>query len=276
MSATDAARIASTAERATLRVFAMDGALLGLFMISACVSVTLIEHPASAIRQYLASDFLRRALVGIAMGVTALVLIYSPWGKRSGALMNPAMTFAFVRLGKLAARDALGYVVAQFVGGTVGVLVSALALGARLGDPAVNYVVTAPGRYGAGAAWLGEFAIAFTLLSVVTVVNRVPRLAPHTGWFAAALVALFITFEAPLSGMSLNPARTFASAAVAGAWQGFWIYLTAPIAGVLAGVEVLCTFDRYREQLCGKLSHDPSITCFLRCNCLDRSGSTPS
>jgi aquaporin Z len=253
----------------------MDGALLGFFMISACVSVTLLEHPASPLREHLASDFLRRALVGLAMGVTAVVLIYSPWGKRSGALMNPAMTLAFVRLGKLEPWAALGYIVAQLAGGTAGVFVSALALGSALGDPAVNYVVTAPGGYGVAAAWLGEFAIAFTLLSVVVLVNRVPRLAAHAGWFAAALVALFITFEAPLSGMSLNPARSFASAAVAGAWHGFWIYLTAPVAGVLAAVEVLRSFGPHRA-LCGKPSHDPSITCFLRCNCLARSGSPSS
>jgi len=276
MAATDPAGAAAPAERTSLRVFAMDGALLGLFMISACVSVTLIEHPASVLRQHLPSDFLRRALVGFAMGVTALVLIYSPWGKRSGALMNPAMTVAFVRLGKLEPRDALGYVVAQFVGGTAGVLLSAVALGPALDAPAVNYVVTVPGPYGMAAAWLGEFAIAFTLLGVVVVVNRVPRLAARTGWFAAALVALFIAFEAPLSGMSLNPARSFASAAVANSWHGFWIYVTAPVAGVLAGVEVLRAFDRYREHLCGKLNHDASVTCFLRCNCLDRSGSTTS
>ena len=87
--------------RASFRVYAMDGALLGLFMVSACLSVALLEHPASPARQLIASDFVRRALVGIAMGLTAVGLIYSPWGKRSGAFMNPAMTLCFMRLGKL-------------------------------------------------------------------------------------------------------------------------------------------------------------------------------
>ena len=274
MGATEVAGAVSEAPRKSLRVFAMDGALLGLFMISACASVTAVEHPASPLRHWLASDFLRRALVGVAMGVTALVLIYSPWGKRSGAIMNPAVVLGFLRLGKLEPRDALGYVAAEFVGGTLGVLVSAAALGPLLGDPSVNYVVTEPGAYGAGTAWLGEFTIAFTLLTVVLLVNRSPRLAQHTGWFAATLVATFITFEAPLSGMSLNPARTFASAAVADSWHGFWIYLTAPLAGVLAATEVRCAFARDRDRLCGKLSHDSTLDCFLRCHCLDHSGST--
>src|SRR5690242_4051467 len=134
MAAIEAVRAAPAAQRANLRIFAMDGALLGLFMISACVSVTVLEHPASPLRHLLANDLVRRALVGLAMGVTALLLIYSPWGRRSGALMNPAMTLAFVRLGKLEAKEALGYVVAQFAGGTMGVVVSALALGSALRD----------------------------------------------------------------------------------------------------------------------------------------------
>jgi aquaporin Z len=257
---------------ADLRVYAMDGALLGLFMVSACVSVALVEHPASPLRPAIPSDFVRRALVGLAMGATAGALIYSPWGKRSGALMNPALTLAFVRLGKLEPRRALGYVTAQFAGGTLGVALSALVLGPVLRHPAVNYVVTTPGRSGIAAAWLAEFAIAFVMLTVVASINRVPRLAPHTGWFAAALVALFITFESPLSGMSLNPARSFASAAIAGTWSGFWIYATAPVAGVFSAVELVRRFSGSRDA-CGKLNHAAAIARFLECGCLERKRS---
>ena len=63
---------------------------LGTFMISAVCFTALLEHPASPVHQFVASGFLRRALIGLAMGVTAIVLIYSPWGQRSGAHMNPA------------------------------------------------------------------------------------------------------------------------------------------------------------------------------------------
>lgn len=275
MPALESARVAPRALSRDLTVFALDGALLGLFMISACASVTLVEHPASPVRAFVASDFVRRALVGLAMALTAVALIYSPWGKRSGAFMNPAMTLCFLRLGKLAPSAALGYVVAQLVGGTLGVLACAFALGRFVSDPAVHFVVTEPGAYGEVLAWLGEFAIAFVMLSVVVRVNRVPRLAPFTGCFAATLVALYITFEAPLSGMSLNPARTFASAVVAGSWHGFWIYLTAPVLGMLAAVEVEL-WRRGQRKPCGKLSHDRSIVCFVRCDCLAPSNASPS
>lgn len=254
-------------------VFALDGALLGIFMVSACAAVTLLEHPASPVRAFIPCGFVRRAAVGLAMGLTALALVYSPWGKRTGAFMNPALVLCFLRLGKLEPCAALGYVIAQFVGGTLGVLACAVALGGFVGDPAVRFVVTEPGPYGEAIAWLGEFAIAFVMLSVVVRVNRVPRLAPFTGFFAATLVALYITFEAPLSGMSLNPARTFASAVVAGSWRGFWIYLTAPVLGMLAAVEVDLV-RRGHGRPCGKLTHDRSIVCFVRCDCLSRSNAS--
>jgi aquaporin Z len=237
--------------------------------------VAVVEHPASPLRQQVASELARRTLIGLAMGVTALALIYSPWGKRSGALMNPALTLAFVRLGKLGTKDAFGYIAAQFAGGTLGVWASAATFGAAVGHPSVNYVVTAPGAAGELVAWVAEFLIAFSMVSVVMRVNRTPRLAAYAGWFAAALVALFIAFEAPLSGMSLNPARSFASAVVAGVWQGFCIYLTAPVAGVLAAVELLHRADRGRDRLCGKLNHATESASLPKCNCLDRSRNHP-
>jgi aquaporin Z len=261
----------STVGRARLGVYAMDGALLGLFMISACLSVAFIEHPSSPVRPLLTSELQRRALVGVAMGLTAVALIYSPWGKRSGAFMNPAMTLCFMRLGKLGRRDTFGYVIAQFLGGTLGVAICAVSFPAWIGHPAVNYVVTAPGEYGSVAAWLGELAISWLMLTVVMTINRVPRLASHTGLFAAVLVALFITFEAPLSGMSLNPARSFASAVIAHSFHGFWIYLTAPVSGMLLGVELQRRLDARHSRLCGKLNHSETIACFVRCNCLDRT-----
>ena len=257
--------------RASFRVYAMDGALLGLFMVSACLSVALLEHPDSPARQLIASDFVRRALVGIAMGLTAVGLIYSPWGKRSGAFMNPAMTLCFMRLGKLEPIDTLGYIIAQFLGGTLGVAICALFFRSWISHPAVNFVVTAPGEQGALVAWFGELGMSFLMLTVVMTVNRVPSLAPRTGLIAATLVALFITFEAPLSGMSLNPARSFASAAIAHSFSGFWIYLTAPVSGMLLGVEVQRWLGARHSRLCGKLNHSETIACFVRCNCLDRT-----
>jgi aquaporin Z len=250
------------------RIYAIDGALLGMFMVSACLSVIAIEHPSSPLRNAVESGFLRRAMVGLCMAVTAVCLIYCPWGKRSGAFMNPAMILGFLRLGRVKPVEASGYIAGQLVGGALGVAVCAAILGPLVKHPAVNYVATLPGSYGVLAAWLGEFFIALVMISIVMAVNKVPKLAPRTGIFAAGLVFLYITFEAPLSGMSLNPARTFGSSLVANLWTGWWIYLTAPVLGMLAGIELHRLLTREHHRLCGKLNHSRTVACFVRCDCL--------
>src|SRR5262245_62254999 len=78
--------------------YAMEGALLGLFMVAACGFATVLEHPASPVHQALPVGHVRRVIMGLAMGLTAIGLIYSPWGQQSGAHMNPALTLTYLRL----------------------------------------------------------------------------------------------------------------------------------------------------------------------------------
>jgi len=111
--------------------YVMEAAGIALFMISAGLFGTLLGDPESAVHQAVASPLLRRALMGLAMGLTAVGIIYSPWGKQSGAHLNPATTLTFLRLGKVAPRDACGYVAAQFLGGVFGVYVVGALLECR-------------------------------------------------------------------------------------------------------------------------------------------------
>ena len=112
-------------------------------------------------------------------------------------------------------------------------------------------------------AFAAEVAIAFCMMTTVLAVSNSPRWARFTGLCAGALVATYITLEAPLSGMSLNPARTFASAVPATVWRAFWIYLTAPLAGMLLAAELRIRWAR-RPVICAKLQHDAG-RCIFRC-----------
>ncbi len=245
--------------------YGIEALALGLFMVSAGVFGTLFEAPASPVHQALPDPFVRHLLAGLAMGLTAIALIYSPWGQRSGAHMNPAVTLTFLRLGKVEPRDALFYVLSQTLGGLAGVLLVTLLLGSGFSGPPVASVVTVPGPQGAGAAFLAELLISFLLMATVLVVSNHQRLARHTGLFAGGLVALFITFEAPLSGMSMNPARSFASAALAGEWTAFWVYLAAPLAGMLGAAEVYRRARGLGAVRCAKLCHTDHHRCHFRC-----------
>lgn len=211
---------------------------LGTFMVSASAFTVLFEHPASPFRAAIPSDDLRRLLIGIAMGLTAVALIYSPWGRRSGAHMNPAVTLAMWRLRKIPGARAASYVAAQFAGGVAGMLVARLLLGPTLEHPAVNWVVTVPGRAGSAAAFVAELAISSVLMLVVLLASNTPRVDRFAGAIAGTLVATWIFLEAPLSGMSMNPARTFASAATSGIWDSWWIYFTAPPTGMVAAASL--------------------------------------
>ena len=213
--------------------YLIEAAGLGVFMIIAGVCVTLLEYPRSALAVAIPSAGVRRGLIGIAMGLTAVAIIYSPWGRRSGAHLNPAVTLTFLRLGKVAPADALFYVVAQFAGGATGTLLLSAVLGNWFTLPPISSIATMPGKAGEFVAFGAEVAIAFVMMSTVLATYASARLMRWTGLCAGALVAVYIAFEAPLSGMSLNPARSVASAVPSGLWHGIWIYLSAPLFGML-------------------------------------------
>jgi aquaporin Z len=245
--------------------YVIEGALLGAFMVSACFFCVLLEHPSSPVRQALPSALLRRALMGLAMGGTAVAIIYSPWGKRSGAHINPATTLTFLRLGRVAGADALSYALAQCAGAVAGVLFAALVLSDAAGHPSVNFAATVPGERGPATAFLAEVAIAFVLMTVVLAFSSAPRRNRYTGLAAGACVALFIAFEAPLSGMSMNPARSLGSAVSAMTWSSLWIYFAAPPIGMLLAAEARVRLSRGAPALCAKLHHENSERCIFRC-----------
>ncbi len=243
--------------------YLIEASLLGSFMISASFFTILLNYPGSPVVAALPDPFLRRMLIGIAMGLTALTLILSPLGKRSGAHFNPAVTFAFWRLGKVKPWDAVFYVVAQFLGGIAGVALVAALAPHWLAHPSVNFVATRPGAAGSAVAFGAELGIAFVLMLTVLTVSNHPRMSRYTAFFAATLVATFITFEAPLSGMSMNPARTFGSAFVGHIWTSLWIYFTAPVLAMLGAASVYRRMGRV--VYCAKLHHHNGARCIFNC-----------
>lgn len=104
-------------------------------------------------------------------------------------------------------------------------------------------------------------------MSVVLIVSNLSKsISRYTGLVAAALIALFITFEAPLSGMSMNPARTLASALQGRDFTDIWVYFTAPPLGMLLAAAAFVTLRGRGAVFCGRFNHTGPHPCIFRCN----------
>jgi len=232
-------------------------------MVSACLFGVFIFHPNS----YFAALSLptRNVLMGIAMGSTAVAIFKSPWGKRSGAHINPVVSLTFYRLGKISGTDAAFYSIAQFLGATIGVLVSWFLAGNKLSAAEVNFVSTIPGMYGIAAAFAGEVGIAFLMMTMVLTTSNHRRWYRYTPYLAGILIAIYITVESPISGMSMNPARTFGSAIVGNTWTAWWIYFLAPPIAMLSAAEVYVRTRGIKSVLCAKFDHTGRARCIFNC-----------
>jgi len=243
----------------------MEAGELCFYMFVACTLTTLLKHPNSPVRHWIVNDLFRRALMGVTMGMTVIAIVLSPWGKQSGAHVNPIVTLTFYRLGKVELWDALYYILGQFLGAIAGVAIAHYVLRGALGNGAVRYAVTAPGAYGEPGAFIGEFVISFILMLTVLSVTNLKAIAQYTPYFAGTLVAIYITFEMPLSGMSANPARSFGSAFHANYWHALWIYFIAPGLGMMSAAEVFLRLHQGVPPICAKLHHANDKRCIFHC-----------
>ncbi len=210
------------------------------------------------------NDALRRLVTGILFAGGATLVVYSPLGQRSGAHINPAVTLAFWRIGKVPSGDAAAYVVAQVLGAIAGSFVAGLVFhNVVIG---VHYAITVPGEsYGAIWALIAETIITFLLVFTIFVCVDKPRVAKRTGLIAGSLVAVLVMIEAPVSGTSLNPARTLAPALLAPNYTSLWVYFVGPLAGALIAVRLHGMLGGRRSTVCAKLYHTEKYPCPFNC-----------
>jgi aquaporin Z len=199
----------------------------------------------------------------LTMGAAVIAIVLSPWGKQSGAHFNPAITFTFYRLGKVELWDALFYATGQFLGAISGVAIATYVLRGAPENDAIRYAVTVPGVYGSVVAFVAELTISFILMTTILVVSNRETLARYTPYFVGVLYATYITFETPLSGMSMNPARTFGSAFYASYWHALWIYFIAPALGMLVAAEIFLRARGGVAPYCAKLHHANNKRCIF-------------
>ena len=171
--------------------------------------------------------------IAAAFGLVIMVMIYAT-GHVSGAHINPAVTLSFVATRHFSARDALGYVPAQLAGAVAGALLLRLAWE---GTPA-KLGATVP-TVGVGSALGYEFVLtAFLMFVIMAVATDTRAFGAAAAIAIGGTVALDALFGGPVTGASMNPARSFGPALVASEWTDFWVYVLAPLSGALVGALV--------------------------------------
>lgn len=195
----------------------------------------------------------RRFLNGLLFGSVGAAIAYSPLGRISGAHINPAMTWAFLLAGRLKWRDAACYLAAQLVGASIGVLCLLFwgrigvsdTWGASVPDPTLPVMLPLA----------GEAICTFMLVALVFFVASRPRIRHFTPLINPPLFAILSWLEAPLSGASANPARSFAPELLSGHWAGWWVYWLGPALGAALAV------GAYKARLLGRV-HLPQAKLF--------------
>ncbi len=200
---------------------------------------------------------LRRLITGLLFAGSGSLVAISPFGRLSGAHINPSVSLAFWAHGKMKHRDFIGYVVGQFLGAIFGEALLVLAWGHYA--MSVNDGMTLPGvEYPLWVVFLAEMTLtALLVLAIFVCVSsqRFMRWTPLVTWL---LVATMVWLEAPVSGTSLSPARSFGPALFAGIWTQQWLYFVAPPLGALLAVvlyRLLAAGER--DVVTGKLFHEP-------------------
>jgi len=222
---------------------------LAIFMISACFFGAMLEGRNSSWHLAIPGSFARTVIMGLLMGLTALLIFYSPFTSPSGSHINPVVTLTFLRLGKMCHWDAVFYVLFQFTGGTVAVFIMQWIMGSILTNPPVNSVATIPGNSGIVPAFAMEFFMAFVTMTMVLFTSASKKFKNFTRIFAGCLVCTWVITGGRISGFGMNPARTFASALPAHIWTAYWLYVLAPLTGMLTAAEFFTRYNSKKENM---------------------------
>jgi MIP family channel proteins len=168
--------------------------------------------------------------IALAFGLVIMVMIYAT-GHLSGAHINPAVTIAFTATRHFPSREAGLYIPAQLLGAVAGALLLRVVW---QGTPA-DLGATVP-SVGSGSALVYEAVMTgFLMFVIMAVATDTRALGAAAAIAIGGTVALDALFGGTVTGASMNPARSFGPALVAGEWQDFWIYIVGPAAGALGG-----------------------------------------
>ena len=223
--------------------------LFGFVLIAGLVSI-FSEHPDMPLMQTSLKHepLLRRIPLAIILGLY-IFIISKAFGKKSGAMVNPAVTWALYRLGNIDFKDAIWYTIAQFVGAVAAAQLLKLTLFNWFSHPNIHFGITRPlPPHENYHAFLGEFLIAFITAATILIFSSIKKLEKGLPIMMGFWIMVFLIWELPYSGMSMNPARSFAGALAANQWEHLWIYFAAPIPAMLVAGELFSIWKKWKTK----------------------------
>lgn len=214
--------------------------------------------------QLIPNHSIRLLITGLMFSGSGSLVAISPLGKLSGAHVNPAVSLAFWAQGKMHRHDLGGYIIGQLLGAIAGAALLVFVWGKYARS--VTNGMTLPGDgYPLWYVFLAEVSLTCLLVLAIFIFVSNHHLMRWTPFMTWLLVATMVWLEAPISGTSLNPARSLGPALVTRFLQDQWLYCVAPPLGAMLAVGVfrLLTFGQ-RELLTGKLFHVPHYRCIFK------------
>jgi aquaporin Z len=243
------------------RIWGAEAIATALLVAAIVVAAALTLGRGSPVAAVLPGRGARFLALGMIVAPTVALIAVSPLGRLSGAHTNPAVTLGFWLLGRVSGRDLAGYTAAQLAGGVAGATLGRLLLPAATAA-SIGGAVTHPAVGAAEAVGL-EAGMTGALLLVILAFVSNARLARRTPLAIVPLLATLIWLGSPLTGASLNPARSVGPAVVFGDLADLWIYVAGPLAGGLL-VASLWRATSIEPQT-AKLFHDSRYPCSLAC-----------
>ncbi len=178
--------------------------------------------------------------IGFAFAIAVAVAIYTV-GHISGCHINPAVTIALAVIKRFPASEVVPYIVSQIIGAVLASATHYIIYGPAVAGK-VYFGLTLPGDIIGGnpvIACVNEIVMTFILMFTIMGI-AVSGKAPQgwAGWGIGLVVGALIWWGGPISGTSLNPARTFGPALVSGNWTAHWVYWVGPIVGAIIGAVI--------------------------------------
>jgi len=244
--------------------YGVEALFLALFVLAAGVVSAWVQPGAGGLLPTSLDLPARRALAGVAMGLVLMAMIYSPWGRRSGSHLNPAITLAYLRLGKIGRWDALFYLLAQVAAGLAAV---ALLRGGVLlpGATPPALLSASLGPPGVWAAFVTELVLSAAAMLMILFTSNHASWFRWTGVLFGLLAMLVVGCAAPLAGFGMNVARLLAVDLSGDTAAIGWINLLPPLLGMQLAVEAYRLLTGRSQVLCAKLAHNTHGRCIFRC-----------